>query len=328
MQRIIIAYNPRSSKQAKIEKEVIRPLQKMGGYQVGKFEVARALVDENAARLAAILQDGDLLITAGGDGTSTVGLNAAMIAKKDVTLGVLGYGNFNDFSRTLGITSLEKLLFAFENGSTMRLVPLDAWLDGKHWRYAACYFTVGMFAESTAAFEEPEVRTKLKKGIFKGGFSRFIFSIFTLAKWYFRNHIRAFLPKDIQLNDVPMNRMKMAQSGRVNEVVVPEKKRVSDVMFVNGKTVAKIMRGGEYWMNPEEYFVSFGRLKGLMRLVGFMMQSIFRHLPGKVVKAETKIDFSGPEEFEIQAEGEYLRVKAKELIVKKSEHGVKVVCRP
>jgi len=58
-----------------------------------------------------------------------------------------------------------------------------------------------------------------------------------------------------------------------------------------------------------------------------MMRSIFKHIPGKkYVDKETKIDFSGPEEFEIQAEGEYARVKAKELVVKKSVHSVKVVC--
>ncbi len=327
MQRVIIAFNPRSSKQEKIQNEVIRPLSKMGGYQVGKYEVKKASVNENAKQLAEILLDGDLLVSVGGDGTATMALNAAMISKKDVTLGVLGYGNFNDFARMLGEKNYKDLIYDFENGAVQRLFPLEAILDGKRWRYAACYFTIGMFAESTEAFNAPEVRNKLRKG--KKGL---VYSIMVLKKWYFKNRKRNFLPKDIQLDDVAMNRMKIAKSGKENVVTIRPKKRISDVIFVNGRTVAKVMRGNGYWRSPTELFVSHGRLKGFWRLAAFMAKSIFVHLPGKKVGAvmnecSVKIDFSAPEEFEVQAEGEYARVKAKELIVRKDVRGVKVVCR-
>ena len=339
MQRVIIAYNPRSSKNAKIQKEVIRPISGLNGYQVGKFEVKKASVNENAEQLAKLLLDGDLLISAGGDGTATMVLNAAMISEKDVTMGVLGYGNFNDFARTLGEKNYKDLISDFESGTTQRLFPMEAVLDGEHWRYAACYFTVGMFAESTEAFNNQKVRNKLKKG--KKGLC---YSISVLRKWYFKNRKRGFLPKDIQLNDKPMNRMKIAKTGRENIVQVAPMKRVSDVLFVNSKTVAKLMRGGNYWQQPTEIFVSYGRLKSFWRLVWFMMRSILVHLPGRKYCSgdlnggeisqksaeknyKVKIDFSGPEEFEIQAEGEYARVKAKELVIKKNARGVKVVCR-
>lgn len=322
MKRLIIVYNPRSSKHARIEKEVIRPLSALGGYQIGKFEIARALVDENAAKLARILLDGDLVITAGGDGTSTVAVNAIMQSKKDVTLGVLGYGNFNDFARTLGEEDYVGLISDYENGSVRTMYPLQALLDGKHWRYAAAYFTIGMFAESTEAFESPRVRGKLKKGR-KGLF----FSIKTLAMWYFSHRKHAFLPKDIELDDVPMNRLKVSKSGKMNIVKTPIKKQISDVMFVNGNTAAKIMRGSNYWLSKTEFLVSFGRLKSFFRLVGFMLTAMLFRLPGKKIEKEAKIDFNAPEEFEIQAEGEYQRVRAKELVVKKAEYGIKVVCR-
>ncbi|MBR5621539.1 hypothetical protein IKW75_03625 [Candidatus Saccharibacteria bacterium] len=322
MQRLIIVYNPRSSKHARIEREVIRPISKLGGYQIGKFEIARALVDENAAKLASILQDGDLVVTAGGDGTSTVGVNAIMLSGKDVTLGVLGYGNFNDFPRMLGEEDYVSLISDFENGAISKMYPLEAMLDGKRWRYAAAYFTVGMFAESTEAFENPRVRGKLKKGR-KG----LLFSIKTLAMWYFSHRKHAFLPKEIQLDGEPMNKMKASKSGRINIVKTPIEKQISDVMFVNGKTVAKVMRGGNYWTSNTEFLVSFGRLKSFPRLVGFMLTAMFARLPGKKVDGSVKLSFASPEEFEIQAEGEYQRVKAKELVVRKVERGIKVVCR-
>lgn len=322
MRRMIIVYNPRSSKHARIEKEVIRPLMKLGGYQIGKFEIARALVDENAAKLATILRDDDLVVTAGGDGTSTVAVNAIMLSKKDAVLGVLGYGNFNDFARTLGEEDYVGLISDYEHGSLGMLYPLEALLDGKHWRYAAAYFTVGMFAESTEAFENPRVRGKLKKGS-KG----LLFSIKTLVFWWLSHRRHAFLPKDIELDDVPMNKLKASKSGRVNIVKTPINKQISDVMFVNGKTAAKVMKGGNYWTSPTEFLVSFGRLKSFFRLAGFMFTAMFARLPGKKVEGSVKIDFNAPEEFEIQAEGEFRRVKAKELVVRKAERGIRVVCR-
>lgn len=351
MQRLIIVHNPRSSMSLKIRQEVIEPLQKLSGYQVGKFEVLKTSVEENVQRLMRILQDGDLIVVTGGDGTATVALNAAMTSGRDVTLGVLGYGNFNDFARCLGERNALDLVSDYESGSVQRIFPLEALFDGKHYRYAACYFTIGMFAESTEVFETEKIRENLKKSDFKSDFSRMFFSIKTLVGWYFQNRKKNFLPKDIQLDDVPMNRMKTARSGRVNIVKTPIKKQISDVMFVNGRTVAKMMKGGDFWNNPNEFLISFGRLKSFWRLMRFMIQSIFVRLPGKMARAKTideedldaadgsvvlgvadvpamaKIDFSGPEEFEIQAEGEYMRVKAKELVVKKAETSVKVVCK-
>ena len=321
MKRILIVYNPRSSKCLRIRKEVIEPLQKIGGYQVGKFEIKSAPTDKNIMALERVLLDDDLVVAAGGDGTATVAMNAIMNSGKDATLGVLGYGNFNDFARMLKEKDCVQLISDYESGAVCRLFPIEAVLDGKHWRYAACYFTVGMFAESTEIFDKPNTRGKLKKGK-KGLF----FSILTLASWYFRNRKKVFLPVDIQFDDVPMNKMKIGKSGRVNNILAKPRKRVSDVMFVNGKTVAKVMRGGDYCLGPEKFLVCVGRSRCFLRLCGFMIQSIFLRLPGKI-KNNAKIDFSGPEEFEIQAEGEYARVRAKELVVKKDNNGLEVVYR-
>ena len=317
MQRIIIAYNPRSSKHARIREEVIEPLSKKSGYVVGKYEVKSAPVDVNVKELAKVLMDGDFLIAAGGDGTATVAINAATRAKVDITLGVLGYGNFNDFARMVKSRDIEQILRDFKAGKTKMLYPIEALIDGKTWRYAACYFTIGMFAESTEVFDAPKTRKSLRKGK-----KSIIYSVIQLAKWYFKNRKKEFLAKDIRMDEVPMNRMKVGCSGRMKEI---KGKHVSDVLFVNGKTAARVMKGGDYWQKSQEFFVSFGRLKGFFRLCSFMLRSMIFKMPGHVVEGEVKIDFAAPSEFEIQAEGEYMKVKAKELIIRKSPRGVKVV---
>lgn len=317
MQRIIIAYNPRSSKHGRIREEVIEPAQKLSGYAIGKYEIKAAPVDENIADLAKVLEGGDFLIAAGGDGTATVGINAAMQAKKDVTLGVLGYGNFNDFARMLKSRNLEQIVKNFEDGKVQKLYPLEAKIDGKFWRYAACYFTVGMFAESTKIFDTPKNRAILKKGK-----RSLAFSIVELAKWYFRNKKKEFLDGSLRMNEVSLNRKKVKRSGRMKDV---KSKHVSDVLFINGSSVAKVMRGGDYWQNDAEFFVGFGRLKGFFRLCGFMMKSMIGKMPGHVTTSEVRIDFAEKSEFEIQAEGECVRMNASELVVKKAARGVKVV---
>lgn len=317
MQRIIIAYNPKSSKHARIREEVILPAQKLKGYTIGKFEVKSVPVNENARELAKILLDGDLLIAAGGDGTATMGLNAAMQTKAKITLGVLGYGNFNDFSRTVKSKSFLQIISDFENGKIEKLYPLVAKIDGRIWRYAACYFTVGMFAESTEVFDAPETRQKLRKGK-----KSLVFSITQLAKWYFKNRKKEFLARSVKMDGVAMNRMKLCRNGKLKEV---SGRQVSDVMFVNGKTVAKVMRGGEFWRSADEFFVSFGRLKNFFRLCRFMIFSMLGRMPGHIAETEVKIEFEGTSEFEIQAEGEFAKVKAKELTVSKALRDVDVV---
>lgn len=316
-QRIIIVYNPRSSKHGRIREEVIEPVQKLKGYVIGKYEIKAAPVDENVAALAKILKDEDFLIVAGGDGTATVGVNAAMRSKADVTLGVLGYGNFNDFSRIAKLKNIEQMIEKFESGSMQKLYPLEAIVDGKIWRYAACYFTMGMFAESTEIFDAPATRKSLRSGK-----KSLCYSIFQLVKWYFANNQKEFLASDIRMNDVVMNRVKISRSGKTKK---QKKKHISDVMFVNGKTVAKVMKGGDYWRDAKKFFVSFGRLKILSKLCAFMVKSMVGKMPGHVTEKQVKISFENETEFEIQAEGEYAKIKAKELIVQKSSHGVKVV---
>ena len=317
MQRIIIAYNPRSSKHAKIRAEVIEPAQKLSGYLIGKYEIKAAPVDENVAELSKILKDGDLLIAAGGDGTATVALNAAMKSKTDITLGVLGYGNFNDFARMVRSKSLEQIVQSFEKKNIKELYPLEAVIDGKTWRYAACYFTIGMFAESTEIFDAPVMRKTLRKGK-----KSLAYSVVQLAKWYFKNRKKEFLSQSIRMNSIAMNRMKVGRNGRMNEV---KERHVSDVMFINGKTVAKVMKGGNYWQSSEKFFVSFGRLKGFFRLCIFMLKSMIGKMPGHVERGGVKISFDAVSEFEIQAEGEYTKIEAKELIVRKAKPGIGVV---
>ena len=101
LKKLVLVYNPQASHHLAVETEVLSVVRNLTDWLVGKYEVGAGGVCENAKRLSEILSDGDLVIVAGGDGTATMAANGVMLSGKDVTLGVLGYGNFNDTARML-----------------------------------------------------------------------------------------------------------------------------------------------------------------------------------------------------------------------------------
>lgn len=346
MQRLIIVYNPHSSKHTRIEQEVVAPARELKGFSIGRFEVKKAPLDENAKRLARVLLDGDLVVAAGGDGTGSMALNGIIESGKDVVLAVLGYGNFNDFSRTLGYKKLEEIVADYKSSQAsgnkvknvsyrdarhakpspshiQELYPLEALVDGEHYRYSACYFTVGMFAESTEIFDKEKMRKTLKSGK-----KSLAFSILQLAKWYFRNRHREFLPRLMMVDEKKIKENGTAELSGAEELEYTKlntKKQISDLIFVNGKTVAKVMRGGEWWKNKRDFWFASGRLTSFPRLIAFMVKSIFHRMPGKVSFSDVTAKFDGKQEIEIQGEGEYRKVTASTLTVRKSDKAVRVM---
>ena len=287
--RVILVYNPRSSKAVQVEREVLEPLKQISGIMLGKYEVKPTNVDDNAASLSMILLDDDIVITAGGDGTATIGLNGVVLSKRDVRFTALPFGNFNDMART------------FKRYSGREIYPLEAKINGEHYRFASCYFTIGMFAESTEIFDGDKMRKKLQK---KNGAT--IYSAWQLMLWYFKNKRRRFIP-DFSLNG--------------------EKKiKQSDYLAVNGLTVAKFMKGNKTIADDKVGFVSVSRkLTSFFRLVGFMFKSVLFKIPGKTSKKDV-ILFENEAEIEIQAEGEYKRISGvKEIVISKVENPIKIL---
>ncbi len=243
LKKLIVVYNPRSSRHAVAEREVLAPARELKGWLVGKYEIQPVGAEENAERLARILNDGDLVIAAGGDGTAMVAANGILLSGKDVTMSALGYGNFNDFAKLLKtkrpveyggdyIGGVLEIVGKFETGKVREIYPLEVMVNGRHWRYAPCYVTVGMLAESTGVFDEPKVREKLKTG--KKGL---IFSLWQLVKWYFRNRKRDFLPSDGELVRMAKGRGKTQRATREVEEELPE---VSRVQSAEGEAKEKV----------------------------------------------------------------------------------------
>ena len=300
MKRLLIVYNPHSSRYADVKAEVLAPAQSLKGYMVGKYEVERTDVNRNATKLAKLLQDGDMVLAAGGDATGVIATNAILQSGKDVTLAVLPYGNFNDLSRTLGTKTFADIFQ--RRVSVHKLYPLDIIADGKHFRYATCYVTIGMTAEAVKLYDTPTVRKKLKTKI-----GRSIGSYTELASWYFKHrHQKEFLPE-----------------FRLNGHLQPRK--TSDYAAVNGHSMARIMKGGDDYLNSKIFRSETDYLTNFWRLCKLMSRSIFFRVPGHETTGDL-LEFTHPATVELQAEGEYHVFKdINSIEIRKASRCLKVV---
>ena len=294
-QRVLIVFNRRASNYRLVDKEVLRKAPE--GHQT--YAVRPTNVNDNAEKLAKRIEDGDLVISAGGDGTATVAVNGIMLSGKDARLAVLPYGNFNDMARAFGTKNLRDILEAGEE-TVEEAWPMEMLVDGEHFRYGVCYFTVGMFAEATEIFDLKDNRDYLKAK--KGSIS---YSLRVLMAWYFQNVKKEFLPK------FTLNGKKIA-------------KGTSDYMAINNVSVARFMKGRRWYWGKMFSSVTL-RGTDLKELVKFMMRAVLFGIPGREVK-EDKLIFNEYADVEIQGEGEYVRlIGVKKIEVRKAEKSLKVI---
>ena len=59
MNRLLVVYNPRSSRYSDVRKEVLDRLTDLNGYIIGKYEVAHTNIEDNILKLSKLLKDGD-----------------------------------------------------------------------------------------------------------------------------------------------------------------------------------------------------------------------------------------------------------------------------
>ncbi len=274
---------------------------------VGKFAIKKVPFEENVQSLKEILENGDTVVALGGDATAAIAANAIIESGKNATLGALPYGNFNDLARTLGTRKyedIERIIGGDPKKATSvaKLYPLDIIVDGIHWRYATCYVTIGMTAESVKIFDEPKIRESLQKG-HKSSWRSYM----QLAKWYFKNrHKKVFLP-EFTINGTPAA------------------KRASDYAAVNGRSMCRVMKGGNDYLRSKKFRSVAAKLTSFPRLFKLMVTSILVRTPGIETKGDL-LEFQSPATIELQAEGEYRVFKdVKTIEIKKGDKCLKVI---
>lgn len=306
LRRLLLVYNPRSSHHKQIEEEVLGDVRRLRGWMVGKYVVKKASLKENATSLAKIIRDDDLVIVAGGDGTAAMAVNGVLQSGKVATLGVLGYGNFNDVARMVNgqsRPSVADVVAAFESGKIREIFALEVLVNSEHWRFVPAYVTVGLLAEATELMNEKTVRKDLntgKHGVF--------YSLMLAVWWYLKNKRRKFLPSEgMKVNGEPV------------------RKGTTDYLAVNGPVLAGLMKGGEWYLKAKGFGSAKERLSGFWRMVSFGLKSVLFGMPLEESQGDV-LEFAQAVAVEIQAEGEYERLEdVRRIEVKGTKRALKVV---
>ena len=315
MPRLVLVYNPNSSNYRRVKKDILDDREKIfEGYELAEYTIKKIGFENNVKNLKAIVKDGDLLLATGGDATAAITANAIMESEKDATLAVLPYGNFNDLARTLGTMKLEDLGLhrrvtrmegednARQDPSSVKLYPLSIFIDGKFWRYATCYVTIGMTAEAVELFDEPKFRKYMQKG-HKSSWRSYI----ALAKWYFKNRRKKVFLPEFTVNGQPTVR------------------KASDYAALSGRSMCRVMKGGRDYKLPKLFRSKALKTISFPRLFILMARSILFRTPGKDTKGD-KLEFKEPATVELQAEGEYQTFENIQTIeVRKGERCLKVI---
>jgi len=298
--RLIIVYNLRSTNFKRVRAEVLERLGELKDFVVEKYEVAKTNVDDNAKKLSKILKNGDYVLAAGGDATATIAVNGIMLSDKKVTLGVLPYGNFNDLARTLGTFCFDDIVKGLNKSSAFW--PLEIIVDGEFFRYASCYVTIGMTAEAVELFDDEKIRKKMQKG-HKSSWRSYL----QLASWYFKNRKKKEFIPAFRLNDGEM------LTG------------ISDYAAVNGRSMARVMKGGKDFLDKKVFRSETGKLTNLWNLTVLMMKSITVRVPGAETQGDV-LEFVEPATIELQAEGEYRVFKdVKKIEIRKAKKCLQVL---
>ena len=298
--RIVVIYNPNSTNYRRVKSEILDQAGFFGNYETIHHTIKKAPFEQNVSATAKILRDGDIAFALGGDATAAVTANAILKSGRDVTLAVLPYGNFNDLARTLG--TMKKSDIDLTHPNIAKLYPLEIRVDGKLWRHATCYVTIGMTAEAVELFDEPKFRQYMQKG-HKSSWRSYL----ALAKWYFKNrHKKTFIP-EFTLNGQPT------------------RKGISDYAALSGRSMCRVMKGGKDFLDPKVFRSENCRLISFPRLFSLMLRSILVRTPGSPTTRDL-LEFKEPATVELQAEGEYQTFKdIRTIEVKKGGPCLKVI---
>ena len=303
MKRLIIVYSSDSARFSEVDKKVIEKSRRLKGWMIAKFEVHEVFVEKNIAKLAKIIRKGDLVLSAGGDGTATTAMNAIVQSGEVATLAVMPFGNFNDFAETLGKMSFESIIRKFEEGRYVDFYPLDIKVNGRHYIYSGIYFTVGMMAESARIMKRPKVRHRLAKAK-----NRMVFSARRLFGWYMKNKWRKnLLPSDVRLNGVAVE------------------KNCTDYVALNGGSMAGIVPGGVWYRSGRQFWSGTMRNRSIWRMFRKFLLALEGELPGSEGIGD-KISFKKPCSVYVCFEGEGEELKdVSEVSVSKTGKGLRVI---
>lgn len=280
--RLVIAYNPNSSRASAVQTEVFDRLRN-AGYAYETIEVRQASLASNVARLMPLIRPNDIILSAAGDGSAHAVFHTVLAANQPgVELGFLAYGNFNDIPNTFNSrASLRDPVKFLEQARPETAYPLVVTIDGTPLRSALLYVTLGWTAQAASQFDDPTVRQKLV-----GGGGGLIKSLWRLGWYYLKTRKSSLLPSFIY-----------------------ERKEYqkTDLLFANGPTVARLFKSGKPYYQDHVFLFRMLDVRRLVANIPFLTSSLFGHMKGDE-RSRVTVSFSAPLTARVQCDGEVVEL--------------------
>jgi Sphingosine kinase and enzymes related to eukaryotic diacylglycerol kinase len=300
MRRVVLIHNPQSSHAIDVKKQVIAPVKQFASSgEFLEYKIKPTSFNQNVRKITKILREQDRVVVAGGDGTATIVANAILATEhSNISLIVLGYGNFNDMSTGFGAKGRD-VVDLLESPSTVKAYPLEVLVNNSHFRYSVCYFNLGLFAEVVRLFDKKEHRKELqtgKKGVF--------FSWRILTSMYLKAKKTPHLP-EYRLNGNVMN--------------------TTDYVAINNTVMAQILKSGKRFYLGKEFAHFTPNLSKFTSLISAAAPSLFGRMPCKTTTSDELV-FEKPTDIASQSEGEYCKLKTvRKIKIVKSKKYLNVV---
>jgi hypothetical protein len=278
VERIVLVHNPTSTRADDIARCVVAPLQNEH-IPYTDYPTKYADSEHNIDDMRSIFQDGDTLLCAGGDGTVMQVANAVLRNNHlNTRVGYLAYGNFNDLAgRTRN--PLELLNPAAQIAERY---PLTITVDGRYWRDAPGYMTIGFTAVAASRFAHPEVREHMKRA---PEWAKLAASIGRLGITYFHDR-RTFLPP-FSTNESPI----------VHHAV-------TDIIALNNRHAGRIIRSETDYGTAATFGYHTADVSTIAKNIPFGLRALSGHAPLAPL-SHLAIDFQTPASLPIQTEGEF-----------------------
>lgn len=282
--RLVIAYNPHSSRALDVQAQVFDRL-KTAGYAYETLEVRQASLQDNVARLAPQIQPNDVVLSAAGDGSAHATFQSVMAANQPgVMVGFLAFGNFNDIPHTFNSKKSMRDPVAFlEQAEPETVWPLAVTVDGAPLRSALLYVTIGWTARAAGRFDDPQLRSKLihKRGSIIG-------SLWNVGWYYLKTRRGSLLPPFRQ--------------GEISY------KTTTDLLFANGPMVARLFRSGKRYYRQNVFLYRKLDVRRLVANIPFLVMGLVGRMSGEEV-TEAIITFDEPSQLPIQCDGEVVNLE-------------------
>ncbi|MEO8911626.1 MAG: diacylglycerol kinase family protein, partial [Candidatus Saccharimonas sp.] len=257
-----------------------------------RFPDTEANIDDIASRLV----NGDMVISAAGDGTASQVANAILVSGVDAEVGFLPYGNFNDLA--LSHMNQKDSVTDLVRASAAKVIPLYVELDGKPWRYAPGYTTIGSTALLANQFSTDQSRKLLR---FAPRSLKIAASLAQLADTYFRT----------RNDDLPpfTTTEKSQLAGQP----------ATDIIAINSPHVARMVRLQKLFYDSTEFGYKEINMAQFLRNVPFGIRALTSGAPLEMVNNSISVHFDEPvKDLLIQTEGEFAHVSAQDVTISKS----------